>query len=99
MRVIYILKTEREALGKKNKKYADDDGRTIVDMNVDGLPWYNPTKADKKVAKEDRPTRKETRAMIRAWFAAYLPRILAIVVGFGLAAAIVVCWLNGWFIK
>lgn len=85
--------------GKNKKHYDDDDGRTIVDMNVDGLPWYNPTAKDKKVAKEDRPTRKETHAMIRAWFAAYLPRIIAVVVGFGLAAGVVVCWLNGWFVK
>ncbi|MDE6029680.1 MAG: hypothetical protein K2F90_05135 [Clostridiales bacterium] len=86
-------------MSKKTKKYADDDGRTIVDMNVEGFRWYRPNKSDKKVDKEDRPTRKETRAMMRAWFAAYLPRIFALIVGFGLAAAIVVCWLNGWFIK
>lgn len=22
-------------------QYDDDDGRTIVDMNIDGMPWYN----------------------------------------------------------
>ena len=86
-------------MGKNKKKYADDDGRTIADMNVDGMPWYNRNKADKKIAEEDRPTRKERRAMMRAWFVIYLPRILAIIVGFGLAAAVVVCWLNGWFVK
>lgn len=86
-------------MGRNKKKYADDDGRTIADMNVDGLPWYNPSASDKKVAKEDRPTRKETRAMMRAWFSVYFPRILAIIIGFGLAAGITVCWLNGWFIK
>lgn len=86
-------------MGKHKKKYADDDGRTIADMNVDGLPWYNPNAADKKVAEEDKPTRKESRAMMRAWFSVYLPRVLAVVIGFGLAAGVVVCWLNGWFIK
>ena len=25
---------------KKNASYPDDDGRTIADMNVDGMPWY-----------------------------------------------------------
>ena len=86
-------------MGRNKKKYADDDGRTIADMNVDGLPWYSPTAKDKKVAEEDKPTRKERHAMMRAWFSVYLPRILAIVIGFGLAAGITVCWLNGWFIK
>lgn len=26
---------------KKRKEYDDDDGRTIANMNVDGMPWYN----------------------------------------------------------
>ena len=85
-------------MGKNKKHYADDDGRTIVDMNVDGMPWYQRNKSDKKVADEDKPTRKERHAMMRAWFSIYLPRLLAIIVGFGLAAAVVVCWLNGWFV-
>ena len=25
---------------KKRKQYDDDDGRTVADMNVEGLPWY-----------------------------------------------------------
>ncbi len=83
----------------KNKKtYADDDGRTIVDMNVEGMPWYTP-RSKRKVAKEDKPTRRETFAMMRVWFASRLPAILAIVVGVGLAVGLTVCWLNGWFIK
>lgn len=31
-------------MGKKNKEKFVDDGRTIVDMNVEGTPWYNPSK-------------------------------------------------------
>ena len=27
---------------KNKKKYEDDDGRTIANMNVEGMPWYNP---------------------------------------------------------
>ena len=31
---------------KKTKlKFVDDDGRTIANMNVDGMPWYNPAKS------------------------------------------------------
>ena len=85
--------------GKGKKKYSDDDGRTIVDMNVDGMPWYTPTRKDKrKVDDEDRPTRKEKRAMMGAWFSVYLPRLLAVLVGFGIAIGLIVCWLNGWFL-
>ncbi|MCX4312357.1 MAG: hypothetical protein OSJ83_00645 [Clostridia bacterium] len=87
-------------MAKKRKHYDDDDGRTIVDMNVDGMPWYQPNRdKNKKVDDEDRPTRKERFAMIRAWFAAYAPRIFAVFVGFGLTIGLLVCWLNGWFIK
>lgn len=85
---------------KKKKTYSDDDGRTIIDMNVDGMPWYDPNYDKNKIVnEEDKPTRKEFWAMVRAWFAAYLPRLLAILVGFGLAVGLIICWLNGWFIK
>ena len=85
---------------KGKKKYADDDGRTVVDMNVEGMPWYRPTRKDKRnVDDEDKPTRKEKRAMMWAWFSAYLPRLFAILVGFGITIGIIVCWLNGWFIN
>lgn len=82
---------------KKKKKYDDDDGRTIADMNVEGMPWYNPHR-DKKVAKEEKPTRKEMFAMMRGWFVAYLPRILAVLIGFGLTVGIMALWLQGWSI-
>lgn len=87
-------------MAKDKKRKDDDDGRTVVDMNVDGMPWYNPTAdKNKKVDPEDKPTKKEMRAMIGAWFAAYLPRLLAVLVGFGLTVALLICWLNGWFVK
>lgn len=25
----------------QKKQYEDDDGRTIINMNVDGMPWYD----------------------------------------------------------
>ena len=90
----------RLTMAKKDKKlYDDDDGRTIADMNVDGLPWYQRNKPDRKIEDEDKPTRKEFWAMVRAGFAAYAPRILAVLVGFGIAIGLVICWLNGWFVK
>lgn len=35
---------------KNNRIYEDDDGRTIADMNVEGMPWY--VKGDAKKASE-----------------------------------------------
>lgn len=83
---------------RKKKTYADDDGRTIVDMNVEGMPWYRPDSGKKKVNEEDKPTRKELFAMIRAGFRAYLPAFLSILIGFSLCCVLLYCWLNGWFI-
>ena len=31
---------------KKKKLKFVDDGCTIANMNVDGMPWYNPVKSD-----------------------------------------------------
>ncbi len=33
------------------KKYDDDDGRTIANMNVEGMPWYRPGRSEKSVNK------------------------------------------------
>lgn len=49
---------------KPKKVYADDDGRTIANMNVDGMPWYTPEKkeGDAQKAPEDELSREEKRA-------------------------------------
>ena len=31
----------RGHLMRKRKVYDDDDGRTIANMNIDGMPWYD----------------------------------------------------------
>ncbi len=58
---------------KKRKQYDDDDGRTVADMNVEGLPWY--------VQKREKPPVSETpeeldpaqkRAALRGMLAAAL---------------------------
>ena len=33
-------------MNRKDKEW-EDDGRTIAEMNVDGMPWYNPNITDK----------------------------------------------------
>ncbi len=83
-------------LGKKKKKPLppDDDGRTIAEMNVEGMPWYNPTAG--KVKEEDKPTRKEKRALVRAGYLAYLPAFLMVLLGFTAAVLVIYLWLHGW---
>lgn len=31
---------------KKKRTDFEDDGRTVANMNVDGMPWYSPTRTD-----------------------------------------------------
>lgn len=42
---------------KPSKQYDDDDGRTIVDMNVEGMRWYD--------AQQRRQSRAEARAELQ----------------------------------
>ena len=63
---------------KKKKEKFVDDGRTIADMNVDGLPWYDGKgprdKSDKK--DPDKPTKRELIKMIFGMYKAMLPYLL-----------------------
>lgn len=38
----------------QHKKYEDDDGRVICDMDIDGLPWH-----DKRIRRENRAARNQ----------------------------------------
>ena len=81
----------------KKKKYADDDGRTIVNMNVEGMPWYNPTVSGKKKRnKDDEPTKKEFFAMVKAAFVAYFPAFCCMLAGLTMAFFFLYLWFNGW---
>ncbi len=33
--------------GRKDRLEPEDDGRTIADMNVDGMPWFLPGQEDR----------------------------------------------------
>ena len=81
-------------MAKDRKDDIYDDGRTIVDMNVDGMPWYNPNRTDNKQAEKDKPRFKERLAMIWGAYRAFLPFILATVVAFALVALLIFLWLS-----
>ena len=65
---------------KKPTDYDDDDGRTIVPMNVDGMPWYTGGfKAPEEEGRANEPaperspmSREERRGYIVAAVAAAL---------------------------
>ena len=55
------------------RKYDDDDGRTIVNMNVDGMPWYRPPRAaGENPADQPKLSKRETRSVVLGALAAAL---------------------------
>lgn len=72
---------------KKEKNDDWDDGRVIAPM--DGVGGNRRAKGERiEVSKEER------RKMTRALYAALLPRLLFILLGFGIAICLVVLWLK-----
>jgi len=74
---------------KEKKKYVDD-GHTIYNMDVDAK-WSKSRFESKKtiyVSKE------EKRALIKAAFLAYFPKLLIVLIGFGLAIVLIYFWLK-----
>ena len=84
---------------KKNKKpkivYKEDTGETVYSMAA--LEGKTPEELD-RLAEEKKKrvkiTRKERRAMIRAAFEVYGPRILMILLSFTLVAVLMYLWLT-----
>ncbi len=82
---------------KDKKEKFVDDGRTIANMNVDGMPWYNPSKdagGNRSAQDFSDLTKKEKRAMMGGILAAAL-LVGAIFIG-GALLFIVFCT-NIWF--
>ena len=77
---------------KKNKIEYIDDGRTIADMNVEGMPWYNPVRDSKlreKPVSGEQLGFKETLAVMRGVLRAGL--LVAAVFAVGFLAFILFC--------
>ena len=84
-------------MSKKIKKEDDlDTETTIVDMNVEGFRWYNPSLKKNNGNKMPRRkvTRKEYWQMVRGAFAALLPYILILILVFGVMVVIAYIWLS-----
>ncbi len=73
----------------KTKKTYVDDGHTIYSMDVDAKWSIKRTKKETiYVSNEERKT------LIKGAFLAYLPRLLIVLFGFGLAIILIYFWLN-----
>lgn len=85
-------------MSKNDKQIFEDDGRTVSNMNVEGMPGYDPHREEKKKTKKQladmRITRRERWAMIWGAYKAYMPLLFAMLAGFGLVMALIAFWLS-----
>ena len=79
----------------KKEKF-QDDGRTIADMNIEGMKGYQSKKA-KKNAEEIKNlnlTKEEQKAITKAGIKAYMPMFLCMLGGFVLAFLLIFAWMS-----
>ena len=74
---------------KTNKKEEYiDDGHTIYSMDVDAK-WARQKEKQQKIY----VSKEEKRILIKAAFKAYIPKLLIVLLGFGLAIILIYFWL------
>lgn len=81
---------------KKNQKNNEekivyiDDGSTVSDMNVEGMPWYDKNRDKRK--KPERVTFKEKMAVLFGAYRAYLPWLLIMAISMGAVYLLIKVW-------
>lgn len=89
-------------MAREPKQFEDDDGRTIVDMDVEGMPWYNRrVKRDQRAQaraelqqKIDRGEALTKRETWRYTFYAVLAGLTVVgVIGGGTVLFVLLLWL------
>ena len=92
---------QKDKKDRTRKKDDWDTGVVVAPMNGDELPKYRRMiylNRAKRPPKGERPksdlTKKERRAIVRAGFLAMLPRLLVILVAFGVVALLIWLWLR-----
>lgn len=84
-------------MAKKKPNDDLDTETTIVDMNVDGFSWYNPSRKKKKDdgnTVNRRVSRKEYWQMVGGAFLAILPYFIIVCLAFGAVIALAYLWLG-----
>ncbi len=70
-------------MGRKRKVYDDDDGRTIADMNVEGMPWYDRARRDRTETGEMKPPMDRTQRQATVAAVVIAALLIALVFGVG----------------
>lgn len=77
---------------KKNNEQYYDDGRTIANMDIEGMP--NRIKKNQKRKSQYDVSKEEKRHLIFAAYKAMLPLLLCGIVGMTLAMLLIMLWLG-----
>ena len=81
---------------RKKREIPGDDGETVVNMNVEGMPWYVPKR--EKPPAEDAEHYRMTREEFRAYKWAAVKAGLLIVLVFGTVFALFIAFCDFiWF--
>ncbi|MCL2556212.1 MAG: hypothetical protein FWE03_04245 [Firmicutes bacterium] len=80
----------------RKKIYDDDDGRTIVNMNVEGMKDYiaPEKKKEREEIRKLNLTKKERRALFWGAYKVVAQVVLIMAIGFGLAFLLIHLWLR-----
>ena len=76
-------------MGKRKREEFEDDGRTIADRNVDGMPWYLEKREKQPEQEKIELTKEEGRAMMGGILKATL--LVTLAFGVGLTLFILLC--------
>ena len=76
-------------MGKRKRDEFEDNGRTIADMNVDGMPWYLEKREKQPEQEKIELTKEEGRAMMGGILKATL--LVTLAFGVGLTLFILLC--------
>ena len=76
-------------MGKRKREEFEDDGRTIANMNVDGMPWYLEKREKQPEPEKIELTKEESRAMMGGILKATL--LVTLAFGVGLTVFILLC--------
>lgn len=85
---------------KKKKEAFEDDGRTIANMNVDGMPWYTEAKPLYPAKKEREKTALDELSRREAFKVSFNAMLAGLVVGLifvGLALLFILFCVFVWF--
>ena len=89
-------------MARAPKQYEDDDGRTVAEMNVEGMPWYQEhrkrqSRAEARAELQERIDRGEAltrRETLRYTFYATLAGLTVVgVIGGGTVLFVFLLWL------